>query len=655
MRGGVWGKDHDVLEGHPRTGGLLPPMTHLGPAAPAGLVRYGRDLLCAQFNMRKVSRHELEASGATWRTVDSDFLVCDHPDFHPTDVLQAPDGSVLVIDTGGWYKLCCPTSQLAKPEVLGAIYRLRKKGGEVPVAAPSSSLATMPFHRQRKEAEEIGRQRLKTAILALFEALAAPEVDRFLFHAYTYALLEIGDPVSTREGLAREHPAARAAVLYALEQMPDGGLREADVAPHFGAADERLREAALFVAARHPEWTDGPAAWVREQLARPDAGGETLRQTLLALKSHPGLRELIGTELTNARSTAARAQLLGLMSALAPKSLPESWRPGLASALADDGTPAQAAALDVLAHATTAERVFCHDTLAVLAVNPDIGVHPRLRALALLERRSLEPETFDFVLDHLRQPVTAATAARVLSGARLDAAQLVALAEVFPEAGLMERPLLLKCFAGATDETAGLALVAALEKSGALAALAEDARREIFAHFPERVQATLADARAKSAVPDHAARLDELERTLPAGDAARGQVVFQSAPAACATCHPLGYKGGHLGPDLSKVGAIRARRDLLEAVVFPSASFVRSYEPVLITSHDESVVYGIVTNQGRDTLTVATGAATPETQVPLADIKSMTPGAFSLMPQGIDHILKPEELADLIAFLQSCQ
>src|SRR5262249_39611543 len=30
------------------------------------------------------------------------------------------------IDTGGWYKLCCPTSQLHKPDVLGTIYRVRR-------------------------------------------------------------------------------------------------------------------------------------------------------------------------------------------------------------------------------------------------------------------------------------------------------------------------------------------------------------------------------------------------------------------------------------------------------------------------------------------------------------------------------------------------
>jgi len=42
-------------------------------------------------------------------------------------VIEDADGSLLVVDTGGWYKLCCPTSQLVKPDVLGGIYRIRKQ------------------------------------------------------------------------------------------------------------------------------------------------------------------------------------------------------------------------------------------------------------------------------------------------------------------------------------------------------------------------------------------------------------------------------------------------------------------------------------------------------------------------------------------------
>ena len=88
---------------------------------------YQDNFFVAQFNMNKVSRHVLRASGATFTTRDSDFVVSDSRDFHPTDVVEDADGSLLVVDTGAWYKLCCPTSQLAKPDVLGAIYRVRRK------------------------------------------------------------------------------------------------------------------------------------------------------------------------------------------------------------------------------------------------------------------------------------------------------------------------------------------------------------------------------------------------------------------------------------------------------------------------------------------------------------------------------------------------
>src|SRR5688572_24779053 len=136
--GGVYGKVHDVIDDHKRTSSeVLPVLTHMGPAAPCGLVRYestafGRDyqdnLFACAFNLHKVTRHVLEPEGATYKSHDSDFLVSDNTDFHPTDVIEAPDGSLLVVDTGGWYKLCCPTSQLPKPDVLGAIYRIRKTG-----------------------------------------------------------------------------------------------------------------------------------------------------------------------------------------------------------------------------------------------------------------------------------------------------------------------------------------------------------------------------------------------------------------------------------------------------------------------------------------------------------------------------------------------
>src|SRR6266516_2626652 len=135
--GGLYGKPNDVLDHHQSTGDLMPVTVLWGAAAPCGLACYesrifGADyqdnLFASLFNLHKVTRHVLVPDGATFRTKDSDFLVSDNTDFHPTDVLEDADGSLLVIDTGGWYKLCCPTSQLYKPDLLGGIYRVRLKG-----------------------------------------------------------------------------------------------------------------------------------------------------------------------------------------------------------------------------------------------------------------------------------------------------------------------------------------------------------------------------------------------------------------------------------------------------------------------------------------------------------------------------------------------
>ena len=41
-------------------------------------------------------------------------------------MLEDADGSLLVVDMGAWFNYGCPTSKIAKPEVLGAIYRVRR-------------------------------------------------------------------------------------------------------------------------------------------------------------------------------------------------------------------------------------------------------------------------------------------------------------------------------------------------------------------------------------------------------------------------------------------------------------------------------------------------------------------------------------------------
>ena len=150
------------------------------------------------------------------------------------------------------------------------------------------------------------------------------------------------------------------------------------------------------------------------------------------------------------------------------------------------------------------------------------------------------------------------------------------------------------------------------------------------------------------------AQVDELLTKVSSGDVRRGQLVFHSEKAACFTCHAIGYRGGNVGPDLTKVGQVRTERDLLEAIVFPSASFIRSYEPVVVATADGKVLNGLLRNETSDEILLITGA-NQEARIARADIEEIRPSTVSVMPAGLDQQLTPQELADLVAFLKACR
>ena len=140
VEGGVYPRDHPCVKEFPMTGPMLGAVRQYSavlPVALCGLERYrsaqfGPDyqgsLFSTQFNVHRIEQHQLVRDGATYRSIEKDFLTSDDYDVHLTDVLEDADGSLLVVDMGAWYNYGCPTSKIAKPEVLGAIYRIRREG-----------------------------------------------------------------------------------------------------------------------------------------------------------------------------------------------------------------------------------------------------------------------------------------------------------------------------------------------------------------------------------------------------------------------------------------------------------------------------------------------------------------------------------------------
>jgi len=787
--GGVYGKIHDVIEDHPRTGDVMPVLSHLGAAAPCGLTRYesnifGDDyrdnLFTCCFNMHKLTRHVLEPDGATFKSTDSDFLVSNNFDFHPTDVQEDADGSLIVVDTGGWYKLCCPTSQLQKPDVLGAIYRVRKTGAKkirdplglaihwdfisanglaellgderrvvrskatrylatrsdavqtlsrvlrsgvppanVPTVARCNAVWTLTridsrdaraLIRQALEAyERPVRQAAAHSVSLWRDSGAEPKLlhlvvdhdfqmwriafegigrlgnqafvprllrearileskpDRVLEHSLIYALIELADPKQTAMGLTAESSATRRVALIALDQMPGGGLEPQMVAGLLDSKEPLIRETAAWIVGRHPEWGDTLAGYLRARLGAnsfTEAEASDLEAYLVRFTKSSPVQQLLTEILEDPKNVLqARHIVLPAIARSGLKEPPVAWIAAITRLLASDDVglvEAAVSAARAIPAAKTPDPKFAAALLAV-AGRTNAVASIRINALAAVPGGLLEisPALFDFLRGNLRpeQEVFArSSAAEILARARLSQDQLSRLTESFQVTGPIEADRLLPAFKEANDESLGLRLIAALKESPALTGLRIDAVKSAIAKFPAPVQARAEELYVliNVDVAKQKEKLETLVATLKTGDVRRGQVVFNTSKAACAACHPFGYLGGNVGPDLTRIGGIRQERDLLESIVFPSASFVRSFEPVIVVTRSGKTYNGLLKLESADEVVLATG---PKEVARIArdDIEEMRPSTVSVMPSGLDQQLTPQDLADLVAFLKAAK
>jgi putative membrane-bound dehydrogenase-like protein len=786
--GGVYGKPQAAIDGHKRTGELMPIMCQLGPAVPAGLTRYasrafGTDFrdsfFVAMFNLRKVTRHTLVPSGATFTTRDTDFVVSTDRDFHPTDVVEDADGSLLVIDTGPWYKLCCPTSQIAKPDLPGGIYRVRRTGAHriddprghrlawttmtatalagylddprpvvveramaqlarlrasavdvlartvngrrsaemrrnavwtltriedagaraavrAALADADDSVRQAAAHAaglrrdrdarpalvtaltsgrpavQRAVAEALGRLDDAAAVPALLAAAARP-VDRVLEHSLTYALIEIGDARATGAGLTAAAVGTRRAALVALDQMDGGGLTPGSVLPLLDSPDPMLKATAWWIALGHTDWGGDLAGYFRTRLGAPVPAGamrDDLEQKLARLAGHAAVQQVLADAVASG-STDAQLVALGAMAiagspatpvAQRLKTMPPVWATPLSRALsaADADIVRRAVAVARVVSAVDADRAEVDAALVRVA---GASAHANeLRLAALAARRAAAPldaDLFAFVRAALTNAAAVSDrslAAMVVERTGLDRTQLLSLADVLASVRPLDLTRVLTAFDRSTDEAVGLAVVRALERSTLRAVVSAEFLRARLSKYPAPVQSA-ADAWLASATGDdtpQAARLADLVGNLGTGDIARGQTVFNSDKAACLSCHAIGAIGGRIGPDLTRIGQVRADRDLVEAIVFPSASFARGYEPVQVRTRSSVEHAGMLRSETPEAVILGTVDG-GETRIPRSEIASLDPGVISPMPQGYDALLSRQELSDLVAFLRAAR
>lgn len=130
------------------------------------------------------------------------------------------------------------------------------------------------------------------------------------------------------------------------------------------------------------------------------------------------------------------------------------------------------------------------------------------------------------------------------------------------------------------------------------------------------------------------------------GRVSRGAELFQQH---CAVCHRFAGQGNAVGPDLAAL-TDRSVPALLVAILDPNRNVEEKYLSYTAVTKSGREVSGIITSEtgGSLTLRTATGA---EELLLRADLTELSCSRLSLMPEGFEHHLDAQAMADLIAYL----
>ena len=777
VEGGVYPKPYSVIEEDrlKLTGALMPVMTTLARVSPSGLMRYRstgfgeefRDnLFSAQFNTGRIMRHTITPDGGTFRTEEEVFLTSDNLDKHPTDVLEDADGSLLVVNTGGWFIAGCPLSVVAKEDVHGGIFRIRKRGaplvkdpwgrnvdfGNLPAEALTDLLtdprvpirenaierliglgeqAVAPLrkilsssnhaeartaavfalyrmqspdamkgvlfalgdkspvvrtaaaratglakekaavdklaqllgedrgHVKRQAATALGQIGDSRAITALLEASADPD-DRFVEHAITYSLITLGETAPLVRAL--EHPVenVRTTALTALDQIDGSPLKKRDVISFLESNGPKSQSTGAWVLSHHPDWHDVAISHMKnkfEKKSLSETEEKSLTGLLIAFSRSRQLQNFMA-ETMNASATpeAIKYLLLDVVRQHPTQEIPAVWVRQLGKLLREGDISMQSEVLNLIQSRSIPALENVLDEIIQNTENPKVF---QLQALSarLRSRPQLSDAEFKLLLSYIgpaQETPVRQSAVRSLIQAELNDDQLHTLArDVVPTAETFLLPGLVNAFEGNQSKEVGRALITALhDTSSRLDYLSVQDLEKLFKTFPPALQASARPLMEslESRQAGRLAALEEFEKSLTPGDVGEGRKLF-FGKALCSTCHSVVGQGSDFGPDLTNIGEIRSKHDLLEAILYPGASFAREYETTKVVTA-KGTFTGIIKEQLPETIVVETG---PGVLVRTArnEIIAIENQDASLMPPGLHKLLTTMEMSDLVAYLAS--
>lgn len=158
------------------------------------------------------------------------------------------------------------------------------------------------------------------------------------------------------------------------------------------------------------------------------------------------------------------------------------------------------------------------------------------------------------------------------------------------------------------------------------------------------------------------------------GDARRGAVIFHQPLMACSRCHQLQPASSEqpsstqspsesslsepslpepsLGPRLTKWDELPKDVDLLNAILYPSQTIRKGYEPVQVVTTAGQVVNGLLISESADTLSLRDASTGRKIRLPVEEIDERVTSKTSIMPAGqVNQLTSRQQFLDLLRYV----
>jgi putative membrane-bound dehydrogenase-like protein len=646
-----------------------------------------------------VHRELLQAAGATFVSVPDrpgiEFLASPDEWFRPVNLELGPGDELYVVDM---YRAVIEHPQFMpdelknRPDLLlgndrGRIYRITAKNAPREFAVPSLSQASAAelIARLRPTDSSRGEWLRETAARLLFErqdATVGPALEQLLANA----------------DLPGVDAVARVRALWLLHGL--GLLKQAHLRQALDDDSPRVREQAVVLAEPWLAQDENLRDRVRELASHEDA---RLRFQV-ALSLTPAISQADVAALTKIALTGAADEWTRQAVAIASASQAAAVATRILRQLPQDKSSAIENFVALLAGlvpqvagaGVEPKREFLHALVAM----PDRAEFARLQRLTLrmlAESQARQRSSLHELVDDASRPTVdrifhQATAvvrdAQAPSSERADAAELLRFAKNGQESlialALGERdqvvrlraiaaltstsdeevwPRLIAGFASETPEVRGALLDALLARTSRVQLLLDEmdagrikpseidpARMGRLMRVGDAALRGRAEKILASAIPaDRQQVLAEYQivLTLPA-DAQRGRTIFQKN---CANCHQIGEIGVNVAPDISD-SRTKLATQLLTDILQPNRSIDGNYISYSAITTDGRVLTGVLAAETANSITLRQAEGKNVTLL-RSELEELRSNGLSLMPEGLEKNIPPQEMADLLAFIKN--